>query len=213
MEKGGKQAVTAGFNHRTVRLIDLAKGGDRAALEELCRTYSERVRRIVRLRMGKELRSKLESMDVVQDALICALRGLDAFTYTDEGDFTRWLSRITENRLRDNFDKFTAAKRDVRREIPLDTDRGDGQQTDAWPVEPLYTVTPSVEIEKIEQLDRLERAMETLKPEYKEVVLLTKIEGLSHKQAADRLGKSPDAVRMLLCRAMAALSETYERQK
>ena len=205
--------MSTSFNNATRRLIDLAKKGDKAALEELCRTYSERVRRIVRLRMGRELRSRLESMDVVQDALICALRGLHAFTYTDEGDFTRWLSRITENRLRDNLDKLNAAKRDVRREIPLNSDRGDGRQSGEWPVEPLYTVTPSVEFEKQEQLDRLERAMETLKPEYKEVVLLTKIEGLSHKQAADRLGKSPDAVRMLLCRAMAALSETYERQK
>ena len=205
--------MSTSFNNATRRLIDLAKKGDKAALEELCRTYSERVRRIVRLRMGRELRSRMESMDVVQDALICALRGLGTFTYTDEGDFTRWLSRITENRLRDNLEKMNAAKRDVRREIPLTNDRGDGQQSGVWPVEPLYTVTPSVEFEKHEQLDRLERAMETLKPEYKEVVLLTKIEGLSHKQAADRLGKSPDAVRMLLCRAMAALSETYERQK
>jgi RNA polymerase sigma-70 factor (subfamily 1) len=213
MEKGGKQAVTGSLNHRTVRLITLAQGGDRAALEELCRTYSERVRRIVRLRMGRQLRSKLESMDVVQDAMICALRGLGTFTYTDEGDFTRWLSRITENRLRDHRDRFTAAKRDARREIPLDNSSGDSRPSDAQPVEPLYTVTPSMEIDKKEQLDRLERAMETLKPEYKEVVLLTKIEGLSHQQAADKLGKSPDAVRMLLCRAMAALSETYEREK
>lgn len=205
--------MTAGFNQRTVHLITLAQGGDRTALEELCRVYSERVRRIVRLRMGKELRSKLESMDIVQDAMISALRGLDAFTYTNEGDFTRWLSRITENRLRDNFDRLTAGKRDARREIPLETDRGDGQQTDAWRVEPVYTATPSVEMEKIEQLNRLERAMETLKPEYKEVVLLTKIEGLSQKEAAERMGKSPDAVRMLLSRAMAALSEVYEREK
>ncbi len=204
--------MTAAFSHRTVRLIRLAQGGDRAALEELCRVYSERVHRIARLRMGRQLRAKLESMDIVQDAMIAALRGLDAFTYTGEGDFTRWLARITENRLRDNLDKFTAAKRDARREIPLEK-RGAGQPGDAPPVEPLYTVTPSVEIEKLEQLNRLERALETLKPEYREVVLLTKIEGLSHVQAAEKMGKSPDAVRMLLCRAMAALSETYEREK
>lgn len=203
----------ASCNDATVRLIELAKEGDRAALEELCRVYSERVRRIVRLRMGKQLRSKLESMDVVQDALISALRDLGTFVYTDEGDFTRWLSRITENRLRDNLDKLNAAKRDARREIPLSYDRGDGRQSGAWPVEALYTLTPSVVIGKQEQLDRLERAMETLRPEYREVVLLTKIEGLTYKEAADTLGKSPDAVRMLLCRAMAALSETYERQK
>ena len=201
------------FCQRTRRLVELAKEGDRAALEKLSQTYSERVQRIVRMRMGKELRSKLESMDIVQDTLICAIRGLDRFTYTDEGDFTRWLSHITENRLRDNLDKLHADKRDIRKEKPLNSDKGDGRQSHGRPIEPLYTATPSVEIEKKEQLDRLERAMDTLKQEYKEVIVLTKIEGLSYKQAAQRLGKSPNALRMLLCRAMAALSEVYEEQQ
>ena len=201
------------FCQRTRRLVELAKEGDRAALEKLSQTYSERVQRIVRMRMGKELRSKLESMDIVQDTLICAIRGLDRFTYTDEGDFTRWLSHITENRLRDNLDKLHADKRDIRKEKPLNSDKGDGRQSHGRPIEPLYTATPSVEIEKKEQLDRLERAMDTLKQEYKEVIVLTKIEGLSYKQAAQRLERSPNALRMLLCRAMAALSEVYEEQQ
>ena len=201
------------FCQRTRRLVELAKEGDRAALEKLSQTYSERVHRIVRMRMGKELRSKLESMDIVQDTLISAIRGLDRFTYTDEGDFTRWLSHITENRLRDNLDKLHADKRDIRREKPLNSDKGSGRQSRGRPIEPLYTATPSVEIEKKEQLDRLEQAMDTLKPEYKDVIVLTRIEGLSYKEAADRLGKSPNALRMLLCRAMAALSEVYEEQQ
>ena len=201
------------FCQRTRRLVELAKEGDRAALEKLSQTYSERVQRIVRMRMGKELRSKLESMDIVQDTLICAIRGLDRFTYTDEGDFTRWLSHITENRLRDNLDRLHADKRDIRKEKPLNSDKGDGRQSRVRPIEPLYTATPSVEIEKKEQLDRLERAMDTLKQEYKEVIVLTKIEGLSYKQAAQRLERSPNALRMLLCRAMAALSEVYEEQQ
>ncbi len=200
------------FSQRTRHLVELAKEGDRAALEKLSRTYSERVQRIVRMRMGKELRSKLQSMDIVQDALICAIRGLDRFTYTDEGDFTRWLSRITENQLRDNLDKLHADKRDIRREKPLNSNKGDGQQSHMQPIEPISTVTPSVVIEKKEQLDRLELAMDTLKQEYKDVIVLIKIEGLSYKEAAHRLGKSPDAIRMLLCRAMVALSETYEEQ-
>jgi len=57
----------------------LAKDGDHAALDQLCTVYGERVRRIVRLRMGKELRPKLDSMDLVQDALVSALGGLGQF--------------------------------------------------------------------------------------------------------------------------------------
>ena len=104
-------------NQKTQHLVALAKGGDQNALNQLCAVYGERVRRIIRLRLSKKLRSKLDSVDVVQDALILALNGLDDFTYSSEGDFLRWLSKIAENRLRDMFDRFSVDKRDVRREI------------------------------------------------------------------------------------------------
>ena len=90
------------FSHQTQRLVSLAKDGDESALQRLCETYGERVLRIVRLRIGGELRSKLQSMDLVQDVFVSALRGLKDFTYQNEGDFLRWLATITENRIRDN---------------------------------------------------------------------------------------------------------------
>jgi DNA-directed RNA polymerase specialized sigma24 family protein len=62
------------INYKTQRLVTLAQAGDESALDRLCNVYGERVRRIIRLRMGKELRSKMESMDLVQDAFISALR-------------------------------------------------------------------------------------------------------------------------------------------
>ena len=107
-------------NQKTQELVVLAKAGDNSAQDWLCRIYGERVRRIMRLRMGTELRSKLDSMDLVQDALICALRDLGDFTYRNEGDFLRWLTKIAENRLRDNIDKLHTDKRNIRREARLD---------------------------------------------------------------------------------------------
>ncbi len=50
-------------NHKTQQLVALVKGGDESALDQLCRVYAERVRWMVRLRMGKELRRNLDSMD------------------------------------------------------------------------------------------------------------------------------------------------------
>ena len=63
------------FGQKTQELVTLAKDGDNSALEQLCRVYGERVRRIIRLRMGKEIRPRLDSMDLVQDALLSALGG------------------------------------------------------------------------------------------------------------------------------------------
>ncbi len=198
------------FNYKTQRLVALAKVGDESALEKLCQVYGERVRRIIRLRMGAELRNKLESMDLVQDAFISALRSLENFTYENEGDFMRWLSKIAENRIRDNLDRLHADKRDIRREIPLNNYRQVNQDSFVRNFEPMKSTTPSMIISKQEDLDKLEKAIDKLKPEYKEVIILTKIEGLSYKEAAEQLHKSPDAVRMILSRAIQALSNAFE---
>lgn len=196
-------------NYKTQHLVTLAKQGDESACDKLFSAYGERVRRIIRLRMGKELRSKLESMDLVQDAFIFALRSLENFTYQNEGDFLRWLSKIAENRIRDNLDKLHAEKRDIRKEIPLKDNVQSSQDTFIRDFVPADSTTPSMIISKREELDRLEKAMDKLKPEYKEIITLTKIEGLSYEQVGNRLGKSSDAVRMLLARAMAALTSAF----
>ena len=60
-------------------------------------------------------------------------------------------------------------------------------------------------------MDKLEKALDKLKPQYREIIVLKKIEGLSHAEIAEKLGKNTGAVRMLLARAMAALTITYGR--
>ena len=196
-------------NHQTQRLITLAKNGDQSALDQLFKAYNERVLRIIRMRMGPELRTKLQSIDLVQDAFISALRGLENFTYKNEGDFLRWISKIAENRLRDNIDNFHADKRDIRKEIPLNNNSSNTQDNFIGISEPANNTTPSLIISKREDLNKLEKAMEKLKPEYREVIMLIKIDGLTYADAANKLGKGSDAVRMLLSRAIAALSQSF----
>lgn len=199
------------LGQKTRELVTLAKHGDESALNKLYRAYVERVRWMVRINMSKELRAKLESMDLVQDALIHALQGLGDFTYKNEGDFVRWLSKIAQNALRDNLDKLHADKRDIRKEVALG---GYGPTTGGRrlgaPV-PIDRTTPSVIMSKKEDLAKLENAIDVLKPEYREVILLTKIEGLSYREIGDKLGKSADAVRMLVSRAMAALTTAFRK--
>ena len=198
-------------DHKTQSLVTLAQEGDKLAIEQLCRIYGERVRRIIRLRIDRKLRSKLDSVDVVQDALILAMGGLKDFTYKNEGDFLRWLSKIAENKLHDILDKFYAEKRDIRREIPFKKVENNTEEGSFIAAEPLETTTPSVLLFRKEQLDRLERAIDDLKPDYREVVYLSRIERLSNAEIAEKLGKSKGAVAMLLSRALVALTTAYEK--
>jgi len=197
------------LGQKTQELVILAKGGDDSALEQLCRVYGERVRRIIRLRMGTDIRPRLDSMDLVQDALVSALGGLKDFTYKNEGDFLRWLSRITQNELRDNLDKIYTDKRDIRKEVRPENygpTTGGGFVGSPGPIE---ATTPSVIMSKKEDLDKLEKAIDQLKSDYREVIVLAKIDGLSYKEIANRLGKSIDSVGHLLSRAMVALTEVF----
>ena len=197
------------LSHKTQELITLAREGDRCALDQLFSVYGERIRRIIRLRMGKELRSKLESMDLVNEALMCAVRDLEEFTYRDEGDFLRWLAQIAENRIRDNLDRLHAGKRDIRKESPLDDDTSKGTNDRKRVPQLAMSTTPSAILSKKEDLDKLESAIDQLRPDHREIILLAKIEGLSYKEVADRINKSTDMVGYLLSQAMMALARTF----
>jgi RNA polymerase sigma-70 factor (ECF subfamily) len=195
---------------KTQHLVILAKEGDESARNQLCGVYVERVRRIVRLRMGGELRSKLESMDIVQDSLMSALRDMKNFTYSNEGDFLRWLSRIAENQIRGNLDQLHAAKRDMRKEVPLEQRSTHTHNSGRHALYPVSQTTPSLIFSRREDLDKLEHAMDLLKPAHRQVIILARIEGLAHKDIAARMDKSPDAVGMLLSRALLALTKAFE---
>ena len=199
------------LGQKTQELVTLAKHGDKSALNQLYRAYVERVRWMVRFNMSKELRARLESMDLVQDALVHALKGLGDFTYKNEGDFVRWLSKIAQNALRDNLDKLHADKRNVRKELPLDGYRSTTNSGFVGSPGPIDITTPSMIMSRREDLAKLEKAIDMVKPEYREVIVLTKIEGLSYREIGNRLCKSPDAVRMLVPSAMAELTTVFMR--
>jgi len=203
--------VTISYSQETQQLIVSAKAGDAAALDRLCRIYGERVRRILRFRMDRNLRVKLDSMDLVQDALLNALRGLEDFKYENEGDFLRWLVRIAQNTLGHQLEKLHAGKRDIRREMRLDDCGPTTGGGFAGMPAPIENATPSAIMSRKEDLDKLEKALDELKPEHKEVIVLTKVEGLSYKEVGERLGKTADAVGKLLSRAMVALTVAYEK--
>jgi len=195
---------------RTRHLVALAQDGDESALNRLCNVYGARVLWIIRLRMGRELRSKLESIDVVQDVLMSALKDLGDFTYKTQGDFLRWLSRIAENRLRGYIQRLHANKRDIRKEVRLDGYRPTAEDSVVAALDAVVTTTPSAIMSKREDLDKLAKAIDALKPEYRQVIVLTKIEGLSYEEIGDRLSKSSEAVRKLASRALEELISIFE---
>ncbi len=104
----------------TIRLLHDAQQGDRDALDALYTRYLDRMHAIVRLRLGPKLRQKLDSMDILQEAMLASIRDLENVELQTRQDLFHWLCRLVENRIRDQADHFAARKRDMAKERPLE---------------------------------------------------------------------------------------------
>ena len=58
---------------------------------------------------------------------------------------------------------------------------------------------------------RVERALAELPEHYREVITLSRVVGLSHKEVAESMGRSEGATRVLLHRALGELADVLER--
>ncbi len=177
-------------------LIRRAQEGSPEALNALYERCAGRLLAYVRLRLGRDLRSRLESRDILQAAMVKSIEHLDDFKGQETGSLMGWLARIADNEIRDRADYYQRQRRDAAREMPLEDDA------------PVAALTRSALSRVIldEEAERLEAALEALTPAHREVILLRKFEELSFADIARRLGKSEDACRMLLARAMTALT-------
>jgi RNA polymerase sigma-70 factor (subfamily 1) len=193
----------------TCFLVRRAQAGDSEALQEIFGRYSARILAIARLRLGGNLRGHLESVDVAQSVLLDAFKNLGDFRGETEGAFLHWMSRMIENKIRDKADYFGAAKRTPP--SPLVALAGCGQDDGSLQVANTAASgdTPSVKAAINEDVLRLNSALSALPEDYKEVIILARYEGLSFGEIAKHLGKSPDACRMLLGRALTRLTEVF----
>lgn len=82
-------------------VLQRVRAGDTQALNELYKRYVLRVLAAVRIRLGVHLRQKVESWDIVQDAMLASLKNVSEFNDSSDGAFMKWLDRIVENRIRD----------------------------------------------------------------------------------------------------------------
>ncbi len=141
-------------------------------------------------------------MDVVQSVCRELIEHLDGFRYEGEPQFLGWLFTTALNKLREKQRFHLRECRTPAQEEPLDL--GDAEDLVAI----AHWLTPSRDAVGRERLARLERAFEALPDEYREVIALARIVGLSHKEIAVQMNRSEAAARKLLGRALARLGES-----
>ena len=60
-----------------------------------------------------------------------------------------------------------------------------------------------------ERLERFEKALNQLSPDYRQAIVLSRIEGLSIEEVARRMNRSPNAVSHILLRALRKLRARF----
>ena len=186
-------------------LVARAREGDERAFEALFERYMARIRRGIAHALPGAVRRKISISDVIQEARIVAMRRVGDFEDRGPGSFEAWLSKIVEVKIHEAVRKYKGpAKRDIAREVD------DGSTSRARNL-PARGPTPSEVLVQKEDHAAAQRALANLPEDYREILLLTRAQGLTIREAAERMGRSLDAAKKLSARALARFGELLER--
>jgi len=141
---------------------------------------------------------RAEAEDLVQVAFARAARRIESFDPTYR--LSTWLYRIALNACRDHL------KSPRRRERPGDTDSGVLAHREA------LGDRPDERRERREEIARLHAALDTLRPAYREILILKDVEERSYEEIRQLLGSPITALKIRAIRARAKLAAALEEQ-
>jgi RNA polymerase sigma-70 factor (ECF subfamily) len=171
-----------------------ARQGDHAAFAVLMRRHKLWLYRFIR----RYVADRDDAYDVVQEAFVSAWSALSR--YDPERPFEAWLRRIALNKCRDR------ARRNAVRRAALSllglTQSGNDTQA--------LTPAADTSVAGDQALKRLERAIASLPRQLKEPLILTMLEGLSHKETGEILGINAKAVETRVYRAKKQLATVLD---
>lgn len=185
-------------------LIARARNGDPAAIDELLAHHLPAIQALVRLKAGPGILQRESVSDLAQSVCREVLESFDSFREGGEDELRGWMYTLVLRKLRDRQRGALAARRDVRREVAMD------DAPSAWGEVCAAFATPSREAMGREAQARLDAAFADLDDEQQNVVLWSRFVELSHREIAERIGKTEVATRKILSRALLRLAEAVD---
>ncbi len=169
-----------------------ARRGDQAAFGAIMRRHKGWLYQFIR----RYVADRDDAYDVLQESFVSAWGALARFD--PERPFEAWLRRIALNKCRDR-----ARRNAVRRAALALLGIGAASSEPA-------TSAPDSAHQMDHALQRLETAVAKLPRPLKEALVLTALEGLSHKEAGETLGINAKAVETRVYRAKRRLAQMLD---
>lgn len=195
---GGRDSLSAGSLETTLDLIDRARSGDPAAIEQLFARHLRPLQRFARGRLPAWARDMADTDDLVQDALLQTFKRLDTFEPRHPGALQAYLRQAVVNRLRDELRrKARAPGRVDMSDVDFET-RG----------------SPLEEAVGADTMAAYEQGLGRLRPEEREAVIGRIEMGFTYEELAVALDKpTADAARKAAQRALVRLAEEMQREQ
>ena len=183
-----------------IALIQAARDGDDAALNEIWRELRTYLLIFADQRLDEGLRGKLDASDVVQQSLLEAHRDFSEFRGQNESELKSWISRLVVHNLSDAGRRFRQSQqRDVAKEVTLSAET---ELTVARKESSASSI-----VRRRETDDELLRAVAELPERSQQIVELRHRLGLSHTEIGRELGMTEAAARKLWSRIVEELQE------
>lgn len=189
-----------------------AARGDSRALGELFDQFRDRLRTMVRLRMDRRLRGRVDPSDVLQEAFIDASKRIATYVRTAPMPLFLWFRFLTAQRLTDVHRQHLGAKmRAAGGEVSLHRSAMPGAASESLAAQIVGAFTsPDAAAVRAERQIQLQRALEEMDALDREVLTLRHFEELSNNETAQVLGISKTAASNRYVRALARLKEILE---
>jgi len=182
-------------------LVERLRHGDTTALEILMARYADRV---YRLAYGITANAA-DAEEVVQDVFLIIFRKIH--TFEGRAALGSWIYRVTTNAA-----LIKRRGRRADREIPLEPQLPaflpDGHRAgDPAFLKADWSQTPEADLLSQETREILHQAIADLPDQYRAIVVLRDVQGLSNEEVAEAVGESVPCVKSRLHRARMALRE------
>jgi len=195
--------TSAGGSLTDGQLLERIRAGDESAFESLLSRHEPAMRARARRLVARRLGGRVSVSDILQEARLAAHERLPSFRPTEDGTVRGWLLKVIENRA------ISAARFHGRMKRDVQGGAGPGALSGLVAQEP----SPSQAAHVTEMSETARRALAALPEDYRTILELTHVRGLTIRQAAECLGRSREVSKKLYGRAMARFGELVQRSR